>query len=341
MADPPPANRIPMPTHHIPLPSLIEATHRPIGEWPPPSPATVVTVDLDSGEDETGAGAGPLLAGTPAVVVGLTSRCLPEDHRHAHMCDLVVSQGDPALDAAVATVEAHPSASVALAMLLRGAEDRSIDDGLLVESAVYSVLLVSPEFSTWRAARSPRRRREPGDAVSVAREGHELHVTLNRPHVRNALNTQMRDQLVDALRLAMLDDSIAEVHLRGEGEAFCAGGDLDEFGSFPDPTTAHLVRLGQSAGRHIAAMAGKVTAHLHGACVGSGIEIPAFAGRVVASPEVSIGLPELSLGLLPGAGGTVSLPRRIGRHRTARLAFTGERIDGAAALEWGLVDELT
>jgi enoyl-CoA hydratase/carnithine racemase len=74
--------------------------------------------------------------------------------------------------------------------------------------------------------------------------------------------------------------------------------------------------------------------------VGSGIELPAFAGRVRAAPDTQISLPELSLGLIPGAGGTVSLTRRAGRHRTTRLALTGEVLDATTALDWGLVDEV-
>ena len=79
---------------------------------------------------------------------------------------------------------------------------------------------------------------------------------------------------------------------------------------------------------------------LHGACIGAGIEMAAFAGRVVAHPEAVISLPEVGLGLIPGAGGTVSLPRRIGRHRTAELALTGRPIDAATAHRWGLVDAI-
>ena len=66
----------------------------------------------------------------------------------------------------------------------------------------------------------------------------------------------------------------------------------------------------------------------------------AFAGRVVAHPDTQISLPEIGLGLIPGAGGTVSLPRRIGRHRTAELAFAGAPIDAATAMRWGLVDAI-
>lgn len=176
--------------------------------------------------------------------------------------------------------------------------------------------------------------------MHLARDGDRLDITLTRPHVRNALDTAMRDALVDAFRLVALDDTITDVHLRGAGSAFCAGGDLDEFGSFPDPATAHTVRLTQSIGRAIAAVADRVTAHLHGPCYGSGIELPAFAHTVIAAPDTTIALPELTLGLIPGAGGTVSLPRRIGRHRTAHLALTGTPIDAPTALAWGLVDAI-
>ena len=87
-------------------------------------------------------------------------------------------------------------------------------------------------------------------------------------------------------------------------------------------------------------MADRVEAHLHGVCFGAGIELTAFAGSIVAAPDTRIALPELSLGLVPGAGGTVSLPRRIGRHRTALLALTGIEVDADTAQGWGLIDRV-
>ncbi len=81
-------------------------------------------------------------------------------------------------------------------------------------------------------------------------------------------------------------------------------------------------------------------AEVHGACIGAGIELPAFARRVVAREDTWFQLPELAMGLVPGAGGTVSIPRRIGRQRTAWLALTSQRIDAETAWRWGLVDEL-
>jgi enoyl-CoA hydratase/carnithine racemase len=80
---------------------------------------------------------------------------------------------------------------------------------------------------------------------------------------------------------------------------------------------------------------------LHGENFGAGVELPAFAGWVIATRDTRLCLPEIALGLVPGAGGTASLPRRIGRQRTAWLALTGRAIDGQKAFEWGLIDEIS
>ena len=346
-----------MPADEVSLGALIGAVAGTSGfrPWATDGVPGVLVVDLDVAPTRPAPvppgerGSVPALhGGVRAVVVGLTAVEPAESHPAAGLCDVVLRPGGgrgrggtgvPALDAVVATVEAAPLAATALAVLLRGAPHRALDAGLAAESAVYSTLQAGPEFAAWRAVRPPRRREaSQDDPVRVERRGDVLTITLDRPHVRNALSTPLRDQLVEAFGLAAVDPSIAEVHLRGAGPDFCAGGDLDEFGTFPDPATAHLVRLQQSVGRSIAAVADRVTAHLHGACVGSGIELPAFAGTVVAAPTARFSLPEVGLGLIPGAGGTVSLPRRIGRHRTARLALTGEVLDAATAHAWGLVD---
>lgn len=299
----------------------------------------VVVVDLDHERPDVL----PVLhSGVARVVVGLSAAADQPRPAGVECCDVVLHPDDGAGLAAIrTTVASNPLAAMAVCLVLRGAETRSIDDGLLVESATYSALQAGPELARWRATR-PRRTRDGDDGPRVVldRQGGRLDIVLSRPAARNALDTRMRDELVEAFRLPALDDSITEVHLSAEGPSFCAGGDLDEFGSFADPASAHVVRLQQSAGRAIAEVAERVTAHLHGACAGSGIELPAFARRVVAAPDTSISLPELGLGLIPGAGGTVSLPARIGRHRTARLALTGERIDAATAHRWGLVDEI-
>ena len=128
--------------------------------------------------------------------------------------------------------------------------------------------------------------------------------------------------------------------LLGDGQSFCSGGDLDEFGTFPDPALAHVVRLSRSLAGACAARHDRLVVGLHGTCLGAGIELAAFACRVIATDDARVGLPELGLGLVPGAGGTVSLPRRIGRHRTLALLLHDGTISAPAALGWGLVDEV-
>jgi hypothetical protein len=279
--------------------------------------------------------AADLVAGLPAVIVGVGSAADPG----AAAAD-VVATDDNALARIDAVVRANPIAATSYALLLRGAP-RPTDEGLVAESAVYSTLQAGPEFARWRAARAPRLDACDDHApVRVAREGDVLRVTLTRPEVHNALNTRMRDELYDAFVLAAADPEVTVV-LDGEGPSFSAGGDLDEFGARADPASAHLVRLQRNVGRLIASIAERVEAHVHGACMGSGIELPAFAGRVVARPDARFGLPEIGLGLIPGAGGTVSITNRVGRHRAARLALGGETIDASTALEWGLVDSVS
>ena len=303
---------------------------------------SVVVVALDDGRAPDATPETLTLATLPAVVVGTSASTSAADMPPtADLVDVVVPPEGDELAAMVDAVAANPLAATALALVLRGSEVRSVAAGLQLESAVYGTLQGGPEFAAWRASRPVHPPRpEMGPAVAVHRDGDRLELVLNRPTVRNALDARMRDELVAGLAIAAGDPTVAHVVLRGAGPAFCAGGDLDEFGSRPDVATAHLVRMTRSPARALAAVADRVVAHLQGACFGSGIELPAFAARVVARPDTVVGLPEVSLGLIPGAGGTVSLPRRIGRHRTAALALTGRTIDAATALEWGLVDEV-
>ncbi len=181
----------------------------------------------------------------------------------------------------------------------------------------------------------------PTPAVVMERDRETLlELELNRPSNRNGMTVELRDALVEALQLVLSDDSIRRVRLSGRGKCFSTGGDLTEFGTAPDPATAHVVRSLALPGRFLASCAARVEAHVHGACIGSGIEFPAFAGRVIAASDTYFQLPELKFGLIPGAGGCVSIARRIGRQRTAWLALSGERITAVQALEWGLVDAI-
>jgi len=291
----------------------------------------LLVVDLTTRSPVSLAGAIKQLAPLPVVVMGVGTG------KAVDLADVVAVDDDAAAQVD-AMVRAKPIASTALALLLRASSQRSLEDGLVAESAVYSMLQAGPEFAAWRAARPVRDRTdEDQPTVRVDREGGALHITLTRPAVHNALNARMRDELYEAFLVAAADPSV-RVRLTGNGPSFSAGGDLDEFGARADPASAHRVRLRRSIGRLIATIADRVEVELHGACMGSGIELPAFAAHVFARPDARIGLPEVGLGLIPGAGGTVSLPRRIGRHRTALLALTGATIGATTACSWGLVD---
>jgi hypothetical protein len=267
----------------------------------------------------------------PKVLIGVGG---PDPHGP---CDVVVD--DP--DEIVQAVERNPQAATVLVQLLRSSESLDVPAALVAESLAYATLQAGPEFARWLENRPVPQERHGGSEspVEVERKGDELLITLNRPEVHNAYNAAMRDALVEAFDIGIADPDIS-IRLAGRGPSFCSGGDLNEFGTTPDPTTAHLIRTTRSPGLLIAALAFRCKVTVHGACVGAGIELAAFARSVVARGEPFFQLPEVGMGLVPGAGGTVSLPRRIGRQRTAELALTGRRLDLDTALRWGLVDRI-
>ncbi|MBV9604090.1 MAG: enoyl-CoA hydratase/isomerase family protein [Solirubrobacterales bacterium] len=271
----------------------------------------------------------PALADT--VDIHLTPSALPSA--------TAVRVADPAREITrLETVAAeHPTAALSLAWLLRSAAELSVPAALAMESATYSTLLGGADFRRWLARRGAVRDPGPPHRLDVDRVGDELVIRLARPERRNAVDARMRDALLDALLVGELDPTM-RVTLCGMGPVFCAGGDLDEFGTATDLAQAHIVRTAASAGAAIWRIAERVTARVHGKAIGAGLEIPAFAGRLEAVAGTEFHLPEVSMGLIPGAGGTVSVTRRVGRHRALWLALTGERITTSQAREWGLVD---
>jgi hypothetical protein len=304
-------------------------------------PEAPLAVDLREGASAKWESVRQVLAMLPCPSIAWVADGADPGAAPAAWFDVAVSSAAE-LRRVVSRVRQHPLASFALVQLLRVSEGRELHDGLVAESLVYSTLQAGPEFREWLAARPPARARaEPAEpAVRVERDGARLALTLNRPARHNAFSTAMRDALCEALTVAVADESIEKVVLAGAGPSFCSGGDLDEFGTLPDPATAHAVRATRNPARLLAACATRVHARVHGACVGAGVELPAFAARVSAARDARFELPEVSMGLVPGAGGTASLPRRIGRQRTAWLALTGAAVDAATALAWGLVDEV-
>jgi enoyl-CoA hydratase/carnithine racemase len=251
-----------------------------------------------------------------------------------------------ALDKLTKRCERWPNAAAVCDDVLRAFDpDAPTFTGVITESLAYSTLQSGPEFTRWLAERGPAQMPDIPDPVQAERDGDRLYVRFNRPQRHNAFSTDARAALLEALEVSRLDPSITEVVLTGNGPSFCSGGDLAEFGTFTDPTSAHLARTRHSPALvldEITARLGRACrAEVHGQVLGSGLEMAAYCGWVRSAADAVLGLPELSLGLIPGAGGTVSITRRIGRWRTAYLVLSGETIEAVTALRWGLVDEVT
>ncbi|MFV8243706.1 enoyl-CoA hydratase/isomerase family protein [Mycolicibacterium peregrinum] len=276
---------------------------------------------------------------TDAVTFTLTER--PSTDRRTVAVDSV----QRALDELTERCQTWPQAAAVCDDVLRSFDpDGPTRAGVITESLAYSTLQSGGEFARWLADRGPATAPLLPDPVQAHRDGNTLHVRFNRPQRHNAFSTDARGALLEALEVARLDPSVDEVVLGGNGRSFCSGGDLAEFGTFTDPASAHLARTRHSPALVLAELTERLgrrcRAEVHGQVLGSGLEMAAFCGWVRCHPDAVIGLPELALGLIPGAGGTVSIARRIGRWRTAYLVLSGRTIDAATAQTWGLVDEV-
>ncbi len=256
--------------------------------------------------------------------------------------DVLVQDRDQAIKICNA-IEKHPIASATFVQLLRHNENSSVENALFAESLSFSTLQHGSEFKSWLATRKRSRPDEDTDeqTVLIDRGDTTLRITLNKPNRHNAWSTAMRDSLCEALVLAIEDPTVTSVEIRGNGPSFCSGGDLNEFGLAQDAGIAHVSRIVRNAGYLLESIRDKVSVHVHGACIGAGIEVPAFASIVQSSDDAYFQLPEVQMGLVPGAGGTASILRRIGRHRMAFMGLTGEPITAQTALSWGLIDEIS
>jgi enoyl-CoA hydratase len=291
----------------------------------------VAVIDLDAGllwPDD--------FALPPCPVIGIGSTSAPD----AGHVDAII-EPPCSLAGLLAQIAARPLAAASLVQLLRIVPSLSIEQALTAESLAYAVLQGSAEHLAWRAARHGKARGQgSADTIVIARHDDALEIVLDRPETGNAIDRAMRDALHDAFALAALDSGIARVILRARGRVFSLGADLDEFGTTTDPASAHAIRMVTLPAHMAARIAGKLEVQVQGACVGAGLEIAAFAHRIVASPGAWFQLPELAMGVLPGAGGCVSVTRRIGRQRAALLILSGKRLSAARALDWGLIDAI-
>jgi len=251
--------------------------------------------------------------------------------------DSIGAHADDLADA----VRQWPAAATILCRVLRLTEHLPFHDAIDIESLGYSTLLAGGEFDRWQLARRPSASPIAAEPlVEVARQGDRVTLTLNAPDTRNAMTAAMRDALHAALATVLDDPTAPEVLLRAAGRCFSTGGALGEFGTAKDLAQAHVIRSLRSCAALLDLLGDRAQVHLHGACVGSGLEIPAAASRRSASADAWFQLPELRMGLIPGAGGTASVARAVGRHRTAWMVLSGKRIAVRQALDWGLINEI-
>jgi enoyl-CoA hydratase len=177
------------------------------------------------------------------------------------------------------------------------------------------------------------------DTILYEKEDGIAYITLNRPEVLNRYNIQMRDELYQVLTAIRDDADVMVAIFKGAGErAFCVGADLTEFGTAPSPTIARQVRWERDVWGLFSRIKQPLIAAVHGYVFGSGIEIALFCDIRIASEDAMFSLPEVSLGMIPAAGGTQTLPRLIGKGKALQLLLTGDRIDAQDAYRIGLVN---
>lgn len=167
-------------------------------------------------------------------------------------------------------------------------------------------------------------------------------VTINRPDKLNALNADTVQQLDRVLRSARDDDGVRVIILTGSGEkAFVAGADIAELSRMGPMDGVSISREGQATFRMMEAMPKPVIGAINGFALGGGLELALACHIRIASSRAKFGLPEVKLGIIPGYGGTIRLPRLVGRGRALELMLTGEMIDADEAYRIGLVNRVT
>ncbi|HYE45364.1 MAG TPA: enoyl-CoA hydratase-related protein, partial [Caulobacter sp.] len=169
--------------------------------------------------------------------------------------------------------------------------------------------------------------------TDLTNEGDVAVITLNSPPV-NALSANVRDGLHDGFKAAIADDSVKSIVLICDGRTFIAGADISEFGGAQKGASLFDVQSMMENSPK------PVVAAIHGTALGGGLEVALVAHYRVAVPSAKLGLPEVNLGLLPGAGGTQRLPRIVGAEKALEMMTSGSHVPAKAANAMGLVDEL-
>jgi enoyl-CoA hydratase/carnithine racemase len=179
------------------------------------------------------------------------------------------------------------------------------------------------------------------EAIIYEKKGPVGYITLNRPKALNAYNIRMRDDLFEALGAIRDDSEVRVLVLKGAGEkAFCAGADLTEFLSAPAPVFARTARFERDIWSRFANMKVPFIAAMQGYVLGSGIEMSLYCDIRLCSEDAQFGLPEVTLGIIPAAGGSQTLPRYIGNSRALDILLSGRWIKAGEAKKFKLVNRV-
>jgi enoyl-CoA hydratase/carnithine racemase len=165
-------------------------------------------------------------------------------------------------------------------------------------------------------------------------------ITLNRPERLNAIDMAMRDLLWTYLEACSDTPDVQIILFKGEGSCFSAGADISEFGTAPSVMEARRARHERDVWGRLLQHRCATVAAMHGFCYGAGLELPLCCDVRVAQEGATFSLPEVSLGYIPSAGGTQTLPRIIPPGVAAHMVLSGEPIGTDEALHWGLVDRV-
>jgi enoyl-CoA hydratase/carnithine racemase len=177
--------------------------------------------------------------------------------------------------------------------------------------------------------------------IIYEKEAGIARIVLNRPQVLNSYNIQMRDELYQVLGAIKDDSEVKVAILCGAGErAFCAGADLSEFLTAPSPVIARQVRWERDVWGLFLSLPQPIIAALHGYVLGSGMEMALCCDIRIASDDAQFGLPEMSLGLIPAAGATQTLPRTVGRAAALEMLLANRRLKAQEAYDLGLVSQV-
>jgi enoyl-CoA hydratase len=177
--------------------------------------------------------------------------------------------------------------------------------------------------------------------ITTANNDGILTITVDRPKVLNALNAQTVDELRQAFSAARDDDSVKCVILTGAGEkAFVAGADIAELATMTPITGKQVAERGQRTFLLIERFPKPVIAAINGFALGGGCELALACHIRIASEKASLGLPEVTLGIIPGYGGTQRMARLLGKGKALELILTGDRIGAVEAERIGLVNKV-